>query len=250
MKLNRVTPAEPASGGSGSGMHLAGEFFRSLAAVDIYHVPYKGNGPAMSAVAGGQIPIAFVDLGSTASYAKNPRVKVLGIAARERTAMAPEIPSSAESGLPGWDFPDILGAIVGGIDQQNVCAHRAPPLECGCYAFPYPPAVGVWMTIAGALVGGVVVARLGTMRTLFAGIAFTIAANLVFAWLATKSGDVRALTFAISAENFSSGFAGNTPRGTFSISRSRDWPSSPNAGNRISHDLDQDRPCPCAPAPA
>ena len=63
-------------------------------------------------------------------------------------------------------------------------------------------------TIAGALVGGVVVARLGTMRTLFAGIAFTIAANLVFAWLATKSGDVRALTFAISAENFSSGFAG------------------------------------------
>ena len=92
-------------------MHLAGEFFRSLAAVDIYHVPYKGNGPAMSAVAGGQIPIAFVDLGSTASYAKNPRVKVLGIAARERTAMAPEIPSSAESGLPGWEATGSFGLV-------------------------------------------------------------------------------------------------------------------------------------------
>jgi PAT family beta-lactamase induction signal transducer AmpG len=67
---------------------------------------------------------------------------------------------------------------------------------------------GVWMTIAGALVGGVVVARLGVMRTLFVGIAFTVAANLVFAWLATRAGDVGALTFAISAENFSSGFAG------------------------------------------
>jgi len=67
---------------------------------------------------------------------------------------------------------------------------------------------GVWMTIAGAVVGGFVVARLGVMRTLFVGIAFTISANLVFAWLATRPGDVGALTFAISTENFSSGFAG------------------------------------------
>ena len=67
---------------------------------------------------------------------------------------------------------------------------------------------GVWMTIAGALAGGVVVARIGILRTLFAGIAASIAANLVFAWLATRPGDVPALTVAISAENFASGFAG------------------------------------------
>jgi PAT family beta-lactamase induction signal transducer AmpG len=67
---------------------------------------------------------------------------------------------------------------------------------------------GVWMTIAGALAGGVVVARAGIKRTLFAGILATIAANLVFAWLATRAGDVQALTVAISAENFASGFAG------------------------------------------
>jgi MFS transporter, PAT family, beta-lactamase induction signal transducer AmpG len=67
---------------------------------------------------------------------------------------------------------------------------------------------GVWMTIAGALVGGVVVARLGVSRTLFLGIAASILANLVFAWLATRTGDVGALTAAISTENFASGFAG------------------------------------------
>lgn len=99
------------SGGNSSGMHLAGEFFRSLAGVDIFHVPYKGNGPAMQAVAGGQIPIAFVDLGSTASYAKSTRVKVLAIAARARTAMAPDIPTAAEGGLPGWEATGSFGLV-------------------------------------------------------------------------------------------------------------------------------------------
>ena len=67
---------------------------------------------------------------------------------------------------------------------------------------------GVWMTIAGAIIGGLIVARAGVMRTLMAGIMATIAANLVFAWLATRAGDLPALTVAISAENFASGFAG------------------------------------------
>jgi tripartite-type tricarboxylate transporter receptor subunit TctC len=90
------------SGGHASGMHLAGEYFRSLAGLNMYHVPYKGNGPAMAAVNGGELPVAFVDLGSTAAYAKSDRVKVLAVAARERTAMAPHIPTAAEAGLPGW----------------------------------------------------------------------------------------------------------------------------------------------------
>jgi PAT family beta-lactamase induction signal transducer AmpG len=67
---------------------------------------------------------------------------------------------------------------------------------------------GVGMTIAGALAGGFVVARIGIMRTLFFGILASVVSNLVFAWLATRSGDVEALAIAVSAENFSSGFAG------------------------------------------
>jgi tripartite-type tricarboxylate transporter receptor subunit TctC len=100
------------SGGNGSGMHLAGEFFRSLAGVEIFHVPYKGNGPAMQDVSGGQIPIAFVDLGSTAAYAKSDRVKVLAVASKERTPMAPGIPTAAESGLPGWEALGSFGLVT------------------------------------------------------------------------------------------------------------------------------------------
>ena len=109
----KAKPRQPfASGGTASGMHLAGEFFRSLTGVDIYHVPYKGNGPAMSDLSGGQIPIAFVDLGSTASYAKSTRVKVLAVAARERTALAPDIPSALESGLPAWEATGSFGLVT------------------------------------------------------------------------------------------------------------------------------------------
>jgi tripartite-type tricarboxylate transporter receptor subunit TctC len=108
----KVKPRQPfGSGGHSSGMHLAGEFFRSLAGVDIYHVPYKGNGPAMADVSGGQIPIAFVDLGSTATYAKSTRVKVLAVAAKERTAMAPDIPTALESGLVGWEATGSFGLV-------------------------------------------------------------------------------------------------------------------------------------------
>lgn len=67
---------------------------------------------------------------------------------------------------------------------------------------------GVWMTIAGALIGGIAVARLGIMRALMVGVVASILGNLVFAWLATQSGSVPALTAAISAENFAGGFAG------------------------------------------
>jgi tripartite-type tricarboxylate transporter receptor subunit TctC len=101
-----------ASGGNASGMHLAGEYFRGLAGVDMYHVPFKGNGPAMSGLAGGQVPVAFVDLGSTASYAKSDRVKVLAVAAAERTPMAPDIPTAAESGLPGWEASGSFGLVT------------------------------------------------------------------------------------------------------------------------------------------
>lgn len=67
---------------------------------------------------------------------------------------------------------------------------------------------GVWMTIAGAIVGGLVVARIGVMRSLFIGATAVMFTNFLFSWLATQGGDVAALTIAIGSENFSGGFAG------------------------------------------
>jgi len=67
---------------------------------------------------------------------------------------------------------------------------------------------GVGMTILGAVIGGIAVARLGLLRSLLAGAVFILAGNLVFAWLATRGADPRALAISISASNFASGFAG------------------------------------------
>ena len=91
------------SGGKGSGMHLAGEAFKQLSGLDITHVPYKGNGPALNDLIGGQIPIAFIDLGSATRFLKSGRLRVLAVASAERSALAPDIPTAAESGLPGWE---------------------------------------------------------------------------------------------------------------------------------------------------
>jgi tripartite-type tricarboxylate transporter receptor subunit TctC len=111
--LLKAKPRQPfASGGNVSGMHLAGELFRSMAGADMFHVPYKGNGPAMSDLNGGQVPIAFVDLGSTGPYLKSTRVKILAVASKNRFPGAPDIPTAAESGLPGWEALGSFGLVT------------------------------------------------------------------------------------------------------------------------------------------
>jgi tripartite-type tricarboxylate transporter receptor subunit TctC len=90
------------SGGAGSGMHLAGELFKMMVQADMTHVPYKGHGPALNDLMGGQIPIAFTDLGSANRFIQGGRLRVLAVASTQRSATAPDIPTSAESGLPGW----------------------------------------------------------------------------------------------------------------------------------------------------
>jgi tripartite-type tricarboxylate transporter receptor subunit TctC len=78
------------------------------------HVPYKGNGPALNDLLGGQIPIAFTDLGSVSRFIKSGRVRVLAVASARRSANAPEIPTAAESGLPGWEALGSFGLFAPG----------------------------------------------------------------------------------------------------------------------------------------
>ena len=111
-----------ASGGAGSGMHLAGEMFRMLAGADMTHVPYKGNAPALSDLAGGQVPIAFVDLGSTPPFVKGGRIRLLAVAARERTPLAPDVPTGAESGLPGFEALGWFGLLAPAKTPNDVIA--------------------------------------------------------------------------------------------------------------------------------
>jgi len=93
-----------ASAGSGTSHHLAGELFKAMAGVDILHVPYKGAGPALQDLVGGQVDMMFDGLGSSAGHITGGRIKPLAVASKARApgAMA-TIPTSAESGLPGYE---------------------------------------------------------------------------------------------------------------------------------------------------
>jgi len=103
--LIRAKPGQLAfaSGGTGTGMHLAGELFKVMSASNMFHVPYKGNGPALTDLIGGQVPIAFTDFGSTPPFTRGGRVKVLAVASPTRSRLAPDVPSATEAGLAGWE---------------------------------------------------------------------------------------------------------------------------------------------------
>ncbi len=87
------------SAGSGSSHHLAGELFNSLAGTKITHVPYKGAGPALTDLMGGQIDVMFDGMGSSAGHIKGGRIKALAVASEKRAPGFPNIPTAMESGL-------------------------------------------------------------------------------------------------------------------------------------------------------
>ena len=92
------------SAGTGSTMYLIAELFKAQANVDLVHVAYKGGAPALSDVMGGQIPMTFLSTVASLSMVKAGRVRALGISGRSRSPVAPEIPTIAESGVPGFEF--------------------------------------------------------------------------------------------------------------------------------------------------
>jgi tripartite-type tricarboxylate transporter receptor subunit TctC len=100
------------SGSTGSAGHLAGELFKTLAGVDMTHVPYKGAAPAMQDLVGGQIQLMFDNLASSLGQVRAGKVKGLAVTTAKRTALAPEFPTIAESGLPGFDISTWFGIFV------------------------------------------------------------------------------------------------------------------------------------------
>ena len=91
------------SAGNGTTNHLAGELFKKLAGVDVIHVPYRGTGPAMQDLLAGRIALMFGSFGPAAEYVKSGRMHALAICAARRSAVAPEVPTLAEAGLPGLE---------------------------------------------------------------------------------------------------------------------------------------------------
>ncbi len=92
-----------ASSGNGTPLHLSGELFKSMAGVDMQHIPYKGAGPALNDVIGNQVPIMFDNLPSSSSHIKAGTLRALAVTTAERASSFPDLPTIAESGISGYE---------------------------------------------------------------------------------------------------------------------------------------------------
>ncbi len=92
-----------ASSGNGSAQHLAGALFEQLAKVELTHVPYKGGGPALNDVMGGQVPLFFANVASSLGHIQGSRLRPLAVTAAVRCRALPEVPTMAEAGVKGHE---------------------------------------------------------------------------------------------------------------------------------------------------
>jgi tripartite-type tricarboxylate transporter receptor subunit TctC len=105
LALTRARPGKlnGASAGAGGATHLALELFKALGKLDIVHVPYKGGGPAMADLMASMIDLYFGGLSTALPHVKSGKLRALGQTGTERSAAAPDIPTIAEAGLPGYE---------------------------------------------------------------------------------------------------------------------------------------------------
>lgn len=96
------------SGGVGTTSHLAGELFKSLAKVDMTHIPYKGNAPAITDLIGGQTQVMFATMPTVLPYVKTDKLKALAVIGSSRASSLPEVPTVAET-VPGFDVSNWIG---------------------------------------------------------------------------------------------------------------------------------------------
>ena len=119
------------SGGSGSSAHLSAELFNQLAGVKLREVPFKGAGPALIGTIAGEVALVFGNALTVKPHIESGRLRALGIASAKRSASAPELPTIAEAGVPGYRSEAVLGFLAPAktpraiIDTLNAEAHKA-----------------------------------------------------------------------------------------------------------------------------
>ena len=101
-----------ASSGNGTSQHLSGELFKMSAGVDMQHIPYKGSPPALQDVMGGQVAMTFDNITTAWPLAKAGKLRALAVTTATRSAVAPEVPTLAESGLPGFEVGSWQGVFA------------------------------------------------------------------------------------------------------------------------------------------
>ena len=101
-----------ASAGNGTSQHLSGELFKSMAGVDMQHIPYKGSPPALQDVVGGQVTMTFDNITTAWPLAKAGKLRALAVTTAKRSAVAPDVPTLAESGLAGFEVGSWQGVFA------------------------------------------------------------------------------------------------------------------------------------------
>jgi tripartite-type tricarboxylate transporter receptor subunit TctC len=101
-----------AHSGTGTGQHMSGELLKKMAGIDMVHIPYRGGGPAVKDLVGGQVPVGVLGSTPLIPHHKAGRIKIIAFTSRERFPAMPEIPTLHEAGLTGFDTSQWLGILA------------------------------------------------------------------------------------------------------------------------------------------
>jgi tripartite-type tricarboxylate transporter receptor subunit TctC len=101
-----------ASSGNGTSQHLSGELFKSMSGTEMQHIPYKGSPPALQDVMGGQVTMTFDNITTAWTLAKAGKLRALAVTTAKRSSIAPDVPTLAESGVPGFEVGSWQGVFA------------------------------------------------------------------------------------------------------------------------------------------
>ncbi|MGE5523995.1 MAG: tripartite tricarboxylate transporter substrate binding protein [Rhodospirillaceae bacterium] len=142
-ELSAMARAKPgklnyASAGNGNATHLAGELYKSIAKIDIVHVPYKGTGPALTDLIGGQVQFMFPNLTAAMPQMKSGKLRALAVTGVQRSPSVPDIPTMQEAGVPGYSVTSwyallapagVRADILKRLHTETVKAMSAPDMK-------------------------------------------------------------------------------------------------------------------------
>ena len=112
-----------ASAGDGSAIYLAMAMFQNTAGIDVVHIPYKGAGPALVDVVGGQVPMMFIASPPAVTYVNSGKLRALGVSGVKRLLVLPEVPTIAEAGYKGFEVNNWYGVLAPGETPRAVVTH-------------------------------------------------------------------------------------------------------------------------------
>jgi tripartite-type tricarboxylate transporter receptor subunit TctC len=118
-----------ASAGPGTPHHIAGEMFKSMAGIDMLQVPYKGTGPALTDLLAGRVQFMSVEAVAALPHVKAGKLRALGVATPERNALAPDVPTVAEAGYPGFEVTAWYGVVAPAGVQKDVATTLATAIS-------------------------------------------------------------------------------------------------------------------------